>query len=114
MTQVLMTPGEVLVLHQLEALGAMTALELAEETRLTKQWVRACLRNLHAAGKVYIIGWEQHGDAGRYRTKVWAAGYMQDTPRPKPRPGRDRTADWRDRTAPSLANVWRAVDKERV
>lgn len=88
------------VLEELNHVGGLTALELADAMGVHRTGAERFLRQMHAEQKVHIGSWlraEVGASSGHHPTRVWVAGPGRDAPRPKPEPRQVAHARYREK-----------------
>lgn len=83
----------------------LTTREVANITGLTRDQAAALLRCLHKKSpqfprkRVYIAYWREEGEPGekKYPRAVYKLGELADYPKPKPKDGRVRNFEYRER-----------------
>ena len=76
--------------------GPFTRSELAARSGITYDTLCPVINALHERGALYISSWRQN-TIGRYTVAVYTLGIGVDQPKPKPKTGAQRTADYKIR-----------------
>jgi hypothetical protein len=65
------------------AIGPMDAVEISAKSGVERNRVSRRLKDMHAAGNVYVARWDRFSVMGRY-TRIWAIGAEKDAVKPTP------------------------------